>query len=317
MTSTHLVARRFLEPAALAQVGRLQLEARQPMQGSVAGKHRSPHRGSSVEFAEYRSYVPGDDLRRLDWRAYARSDRFYVKEFEADTNLRLCLVVDGSGSMRYGAQSAKRAKAPETDEAGVSKLEHASRMAALLAFLALRQGDAAGLVLASAEGNRTLPPKRKASQLGVIQDMLEVTEPTGETNLVEALHEVAERNAQRAMVVVLSDLFCEPGELNEAFQHLRFRKHDVVVFQLLERMELDFSFDRTTRFVDLEGGASLVVDPSVMARLYREALTRYRDELADVVRRANVDYHTAMLDELPQDTLTRFLLARARAKARR
>ena len=310
--STQPLARRLVHPAALQKIGSLTLESRQPMQGSVAGKHRSPHRGSSVEFAEYREYVPGDDLRRLDWRAYGRSDRFYVKEFEADTNLRLCLVVDGSGSMRYGAPDN-----PGNGDSPMSKLEYAGRMASLLAFVAIRQGDAAGLTVAAARGNRHLPPKRRPSHLGVLQDALEDVEAKGDTNLVQSLHEVAERTRQRALVVVLSDLFSDPEELGRAFQHLRHRKHDVVAFHLLERRELEFQFDRTTRFVDLEGGAAIIADPSVMARHYRTALEQYQSGLADAVRRANVDYHRALLDVPPEDVLAQFLLARMAGKKRR
>ncbi len=297
----------LVDPTALAKIGRLSLESRQAMMGSVAGKHKSPHRGSSVEFAEYREYMPGDDLRRLDWRAYGRSDRFYIKEFEADTNLRLCMIVDASGSMKYGADS----------EAGRTKFEYASRMAALLGFVAVKQGDAAGLTIASATEETYLPPKRRASHVGLLQDALRGREPKGETNLVKALHDIAERNRQRAMVVIFSDLFCDPEELGDCFQHLRFRKHDTIAFHLLERREIDFNFDKTTRFVDLEGGAPVVADPSTVGRQYRMALERYQTDLADVVRKADVDYHLAMLDEAPEDVLARFLVGRSQGKGRR
>ena len=297
----------LLDPTALVKVGRLSLESRQAMQGSVAGKHKSPNRGSSVEFAEYREYMPGDDLRRMDWRAYGRSDRFYIKEFEADTNLRLCMLVDGSGSMEYGAES----------ESGLSKFHYASRMAALLGFVAVRQGDAAGLTI-TAEGDEThLPPRRRPSHLSLIQDALRAARPKGETNLVQALHDMAERNRQRAMVVVFSDLFCDPNALGDCFQHLRFRKHDAIAFHLLERREIDFKFDRTTRFEDLEGGAPLVADPSTIGSQYRAALERYQSELADVVSTSGVDYHVAMLDEAPEDVLARFLVGRSQGKGRR
>lgn len=310
--STEHAKRRLLDPDALAGLGSMPLVSRQAMQGGVAGKHKSPHRGSSVEFAEYREYMPGDDLRRLDWRAYGRSDRFYVKEFEADTNLRLLLVVDASGSMRYGATSNSG-----NGDSTYSKFEYASRMAAMLAYVALKQGDAAGLTIASPDADRHLPPRRRASHLTQLEDMLTETEPVGETSIVRALHEVAERSRQRAMVVVFSDLFAEPDELADCFAHLRFRKHDAVAFHLLERRELDFEFDRTTRFVDLEGGAPIVTDPSTVARQYQSALDDYFRSLMDGVRKANVDYHQTLLDVAPEESLTRFLISRQQRRTSR
>jgi uncharacterized protein (DUF58 family) len=303
---------RLLEPAALLKLGRMTLESRQPMVGSVSGKHASPHRGSSLEFAEYREYMPGDDLRRLDWRAYGRSDRFYIKEFEADTNLRLYLVVDGSGSMRYG--SAKNKGNGETD---LSKFEYASRMAALLGYVALQQGEAAGLTLVRAGGIEELPPRRKPSHLSLIQDSLEGHKPAGEVDLAACLHDVAEGTRQRAMVVIFSDLFTDPEELTAAFQHLKFRKHDTIVFHVLEARELAFDFERTTRFVDLEGGAPVVAEPATMGRQYRAALELYLESLADGVRKSDVDYHRAMLEEAPEEVLGRFLLARMQGKKKR
>lgn len=302
-------ARKLLEPEALAKIGRLTLESRQPMQGSVAGKHKSPHRGSSVEFAEYREYLPGDDLRRLDWRAYGRSDRFYIKEFEAETNLRLVMVVDSSGSMRYG-----HAKNKGNGSSKLSKLEFASRMAALLGFVAIRQGDAAGLAVASGKGVTHLAPKRRPSHLALLQDKLEALEPSGGTTLEEVLHEVAERTRQRAMIVIFSDFFLDPEKLNGCFQHLRFRKHDVVAFHLLERRELEFDFQSTTRFVDLEGGASYIAEPAHLAKHYAKALADYLEGLADAVRKADVDYHRALLESTPEDVLAEFLLPRMQGR---
>jgi len=306
---------RLVEPAAIAKLGRMTLESRQPMVGSVSGKHASPHRGSSLEFAEYREYVPGDDLRRLDWRAYGRSDRFYIKEFEADTNLRVCLVVDGSGSMRYGGPGTKGHSAEHG--ARLSKYDFACRMAALFGYVAIQQGEAAGLSLVTQDGVNELPPRRRPSHLGLIQDALEGHSPAGETDLAARLHDLAESTRQRAMVVIISDLFTDPGELTAAFQHLKFRKHDTIVFQLLEKRELDFDFERTTRFVDLEGGAPIVAEPATMGRQYRAALAAYFEELHSGVLKSDVDYHRAMIEEAPEDILGRFLLARMQGKKRR
>ncbi|MEM8736205.1 MAG: DUF58 domain-containing protein, partial [Planctomycetota bacterium] len=183
--STERKERKVVDPALLAQLGGLPLLARKAMLGNVSGRHSSPHRGASVEFAEYRKYVPGDDLRRLDWRAYGRSDRFYIKEFEADTNLRMMLVLDTSGSMDFGS-------------AGLTKLEYAHRIAASLAYLAIQQGDAVGLATVAAGILQNLPPKRNPSHLTTLYDTLENSDPQGETGIVEVLHELAETTRQRA-----------------------------------------------------------------------------------------------------------------------
>lgn len=310
----------LLLPEDLDRIGRLELEARRPMTGSVTGKHKSPHRGTSIEFAEYREYVPGDDLRRLDWRVYGRTDRYFVKEFEADTNLRLFLVVDGSGSMRYRAPKDPKRKAAAPGD-GPTKFELASRIAALLAYVALRQGDAVGLTLAADREGRSgpthVPAHRRPSHYTALERTLLAAAPLGPTRLAEALHELAERAPQRAQVVVLSDLFVPLPPLERALQHLRFEKHDVALLQVLDRRELEFDFDRTTRFVDLEGGAPLVVEPALLGARYRAALEQHRLGLSGLVDRAAVELHTTLLDAPASDVVTRFLLARASRRGRR
>ena len=288
----------FIEPRVIARLKALPLHSRLPMLGSVTGMHRSPHRGSSLEFAEYRKYVPGDDTRRLDWRAYGRSDRYYIKEFEADTNLRLCLIVDTSGSMNFA-------------NGGQSKLEFARRLAGALAYLAAQQGDAIGLYCAGKKFQTQISPKRSGAHLRVILDELGSAEAAGETGLVAALHEAAERIRQRALIVIISDLFVETKELGSAFQHLRFRKHDAVVFHLLEQSEINFEFDRPMRFLDLEGGAPVLADPSIVANDYRKAVQQYLSDLKSVMRDANVDYQRLSLDQHYGDVLAKFLLSRA------
>ena len=288
----------FIEHRVIARLKALPFHSRLPMLGSVAGMHRSPHRGSSLEFAEYRKYVPGDDTRRLDWRAYGRSDRYYIKEFEADTNLRLCLIVDTSGSMNYA-------------NGGQSKLEFARRIAGTLAYLAAQQGDAIGLYCAGEKFRTQIAPKRNAAHLQVVLDELGKADATGATGLANALHEAAERIRQRALVVVISDLFVETKELSDAFQHLRFRKHDTVVFHLLEQSEIDFEFDRPIRFLDLEGGSPVLADPSIVANDYRKAVSAYLSELKSIMRDAAVDYQRLSLDQHYGDVLAKFLLERA------
>ena len=297
-------ARSFLDTSALSRLAAVPLFARRAMQGNVSGRHASPHRGSSVEFAEYRRYMPGDDLRRLDWRAYGRSDRYYVKEFEADTNLRLCLVVDTSGSMDYGS-------------AGTTKIEYARKLAAALGHLALSQGDAVGLSLVADGLIRNIPPRRNPAHLSGIFDALEEAKPKGKTQLAPILHELAETVRQRALMVILSDFFIEPEILRGCFQHLRFRKHDVAAFHLLDPKEIGFDFRRPTRFLDLEGGPAIFAEPNEIAERYKKALGTYLEDLRAAVLESAVDYRRVGLDEDYEKVLMGFLADRARTKGAR
>ncbi|MBD3673314.1 MAG: DUF58 domain-containing protein [Planctomycetaceae bacterium] len=296
--------RSFLDPQAVARLSAIPLFSRRAMVGSVSGIHASPHRGSSVEFAEYRRYVPGDDLRRLDWRAYGRSDRYYVKEFEADTNLRCCLILDTSGSMNFGSSELK-------------KIEYARRLLGSLAHIAVRQGDAVGITCVAEKIVTTIPPRRTPSHLRGVFDILEHAEPKGDTRLVERLHELAETIAQRALVVIASDLFVPPAELKEAFEHLRFRKHDVAVFHLFDPLEISFDFQRPMRFLDMEGGPSIFAEPTEIADRYHTALNDYLTEMKDVVLGAAVDYHRVGLDDDYELVLRNFLSTRTRMKGSR
>ncbi len=293
----------FLDSKVLSRLMALPLNARQAMIGGVSGRHRSPVRGSSIEFAQYRKYVPGDDTRRLDWRTWGRTDRFYIKEFEADTNLRLALIVDASGSMAYGPKDATR-------------LDFCRRLGGTMGYLAAHQGDAVGLWGVGKDHRQKIPAKRGASHLRLVLDQLAQLEPKGETTILESLHEAAEQISQRALVVVASDFFVEPAQLKHALEHLRFRKHDVALFHVLDQVEIDFDFDRPARFVDMEGGETLMADPSLIARRYRDAVKQYLAEMDDVICATGADYHRVMLKEPYEDVLARFLLARLQRKGR-
>ena len=296
--------RSFLDAQVLSRLAGIPLFARRPMQGNVSGRHASPHRGSSVEFAEYRKYVPGDDLRRLDWRAYGRSDRFYVKEFEADTNLRCCFVLDTSGSMNFGST-------------GITKIEYARRIAGTLGYLASQQGDAVGLACVAQGIVQNLPPKRNAAHLRLVLDLLENAKPKGETQLAEVLHELAETIRQRALIIILSDLFIEPELLRSCFQHLRFRHHDAAIFHLLDPLELNFQFRRPMRFLDMEGGPAIFAEPNDIADRYDKALQEYLAKLKQVVLESAIDYQRVQIDESYEQALVRFLIGRAQAKGMR
>jgi uncharacterized protein (DUF58 family) len=297
-------SRSFLDPRAIARLAAVPLCARWPMLGSVSGRHSSPHRGASVEFAEYRKYVPGDDLRRLDWRAYGRSDRFYLKEFEADTNLRCCIVLDTSGSMDFGS-------------AGTTKIQYARKLAGALSYLAVQQGDAVGLYCVAGGLVKNIPPRRNPAHLMHVFDILEHARPAGHTQLAPVLHELAETVDERALIVIISDLFVEPAELRRCFDHLRFRKHDVTAFHLLDPRELRFDFHRPMRFLDMEGGPSIFAEPNDIADRYHKAIGTYLNDLRTLTLELAIDYHRVSLDEDYEKVLMRFLVGRTRMRGLR
>ncbi|MDA8975617.1 DUF58 domain-containing protein [Akkermansiaceae bacterium] len=293
----------FLDTDVLARLKAIPMESRFPMIGNVAGRHRSPHRGSSVEFAEYRKYVPGDDTRRLDWKAYARSDRYYIKEFEADTNLRAYFVVDSSGSMGFSSGE------------NPSKMEFARRIAATLSYLIVNQGDSAGLSCCNEKLHLEIPPSRRPAQLQHIFESLASVEPKGETGLIEALHTVAEKIQQRALVIVLSDFFVKSDELAAALQHLRFRKHDIAMFHLLDPQEVAFHFERPHRFVDLEDGTAVVAEPNLIVDEYHAALNEFLEATEKSSYDVNADYQLLQTDANIEEVVSNFVTARLTKKS--
>jgi uncharacterized protein (DUF58 family) len=297
-SSSHL-----LDPAVLNRLMAQPLMSRLPMEGTISGHHRSPHRGSSVEFAEYRNYVPGDDIRRLDWRVFGRTDRFYLKEFEAETNLRCYMVLDASGSMSFNYKNG-------------SRLDYARKLIATLGYLVIHQGDAAGLICARQEKDIEIPPRRTPTHIQLITDTLVSTEARGETNLPAALHDLAEKVRPRALVCVFSDLFHDPEELLSAFQHLRFRKHDLAIFHLLDPVEVNFEFDRPVRFVDLESSGSIVTEPALIRDNYLAELQRFLERIQAGCREFKADYRRIMLDQPYDRVLADFLVERAQMAAR-
>jgi uncharacterized protein (DUF58 family) len=289
--------REFLDPAVLGRLSRLTVVPRGPVSGTVSGLHKSVLRGASVEFAEYRKYVPGDEIRYLDWRVYARTDRFYLKEFEAETNLRAHLVLDTSGSMGFSAAHGTR-------------LDYARRLAATLAYVLVRQGDAVGLTTFAERRHHDLAPRHTPSHLRNIFDALAEVRAAGESRIVEQIHDLAERIRGRSLVILFSDLFADPEPLVDCLQHLRFRKHDVVVFHLLDRQEVDFAFDRPIRFVDLETPYTQTTDPVIVREGYTRALARHLEVLQRGCREFRVDYQRVVTDADYEKVLAAFMLQR-------
>jgi uncharacterized protein (DUF58 family) len=292
----------LLDPQVLSRLMAQPLMSRFPMEGTISGQHKSPHRGSSVEFAEYRNYVPGDDIRRLDWRVFGRTDRFYLKEFEAETNLRCYMVIDASGSMAFSGETG-------------SKLEFARKLAATLAYLVIHQGDAAGLLCAGPKNTTEIPPRRTPAHLQLITETLLGLEARGETNLGPMLHDLAEKIRPRALIVVISDLFHDPEELLGALQHLRFKKHDIAVFHLLDEAEVKFEFDRPIRFVDLESSGSLVTEPALIRDQYLAELNAFLHRMQTGCREFKADYRRVITNQGYERVLADFLVERAQFAA--
>lgn len=287
----------FIDHEVIARLGAIPIEARQPMLGNASGRHRSPLRGSSVEFAEYRKYVQGDDTRRLDWKAYARSDRYYIKEFEADTNLRAYMFIDTSGSMDFSFENE-------------TKIEYARKLAGAISYLSIDQGDSAGLSLCNESTHLEIPPRRKASHLQNIFKNLAEIEPKGQTGLTQGLHDIAEKITSRAMIVVVSDFFCDLEELKSSLQHLLHKKHDVTLFHLMDPQEIDFDFERPHRFVDMEDNTSIVAEPNMIKEEYREAVKEFLVEIEATAHDANAAYRLIRTSENYEDVLSEFLLDR-------
>ena len=288
----------LIDPDVLAKLSRLSLKARGVVEGSFSGMHKSPHRGSSVEFSQYRKYVAGDDISNLDWHVYAKSDRFYIKEFEADTNLRCHLVIDCSGSMGFKSEN------------GMSKLDYALKSAATLAQILIQQGDAVGLQCFSNGLLHDIPAKSSARHLGNIFSILHNATPKGETHIIDVLHNLAEKIRRRAMVIIFSDLFTEIEPLLDCFQHMKFRKHDLAVFHLISEKEKKFEFDRSIRFVDMESPMSIITEPALIRKDYLRELHNYLTRIKEGCREFYVDYRYVEIEKPYDDVLAEFMLER-------
>jgi uncharacterized protein (DUF58 family) len=247
---------RFLAPELLARITSLELLARTVVEGFISGLHRSPFTGFSTEFAEYRQYLPGDDLRYLDWKLLGRTDRYYIKKYRADTNVQCHIVVDASASMRYTTT-------------GVSKLQYAQFVGGALAYLANKQQDAVGLIAFDEAVRTHVPAQSRTGHLRTVFGRLQQLEAGKETNLSKMLHEAAERITRRSIIVILSDFYDEPDDIINALQHLRFKGNDTIVFQILDKNELDFEFTEPVLLEDAETNEQLHVMPDVLGDGYR------------------------------------------------
>lgn len=287
----------LLDAVTIAKLAGVKVRARAVMEGVLSGLHKSPHQGQSVEFAEHKEYAPGDELRHLDWKAYAKFDRFYVKRFEHETDLRAVLVVDASGSMGYRSGT-------------LSKLEVATTLAGALSYLLVRQQDAAGLSVLGGNGWSDIPPRSAAGHLMALLEALEQLEPKGSTQLHDAADHLAERLPRRAMVVVFSDLFDDAPDALRRLLQLRARKHDVAIFQILDPAELEFPFDDPTLFLSMEDDRRLEVNAREIRESYLEEVGNFLAQTKALCAEADVDYQLVRTDEPLDAVLLQFLSRR-------
>ncbi len=294
----------LLSPDLLARLATLKLRARAVAEGVLTGLHRSPHHGQSVEFAEHKEYTPGDELRHIDWKAYGKTDKYYVKRFEQETNLRAWLVVDASGSMGYRGPAA-----------AMSKLEYASTLAAALAYLLVRQQDAAGLVAVGAEVVRSVAPRAAASHLAALEETLERLVPAGPTRLDAAVDHVVEAAGRRSQVLVFSDLLDAGEGAIRRLARLRKRKHEVAVFHLLDPAELEFPFQDPTLFLSMEDDRRLEAHGREVRKGYLEVLGRWLEATRREAAEADVDYVLCRTDRPFDEVLLPFLARRERHAA--
>jgi len=293
---------RFLDPAVIARLGSMELKARTVVEGFLSGLHRSPYKGFSVEFAEYRQYLPGDDLSTLDWKVFARSDRHYVKKFEEETNLDCHVLLDVSASMAYRGGAA------------MTKVEYGSVLAASLAYLMHRQRDATGLIEFDDRIRGRLPASARPGHLHAILLALDKVAPGAKSDVGRPLHQLAEALGKRSLVVLISDLLDDPDNIVRGLKHLRFRGTDVIVFQVLDPHEIQFPFRGAARFTDVESDDVVTADPDRVRESYLEAMASLRARYEKELRGAGIDFLSLDTSKPLDFALLAYLDTRAKRK---
>ena len=272
------ISKKYLDPEVLARLSRLDIKARLVVEGFMSGLHSSPYKGFSQEFADYRQYMPGDEPKRIDWKVYGRNDRFYIKEYQEETNLRCYILLDKSGSMGFGEK--------------ISKLEYAKYLSASLAYMLLKQKDSVGIATFDKKIEKIIPPSVKKSNFIEILKIIDKAHPSGETSLSNMLYQLAQKTRKRGLIILISDLLDEPLLVIKALRSFRYRKHEILVFHIVDIKEYEFSFDKTALFHDLEDGSEMVIEPSMIRASYqkkfKDLLQLYRQQLLE----SHIDYET-------------------------
>ena len=271
---------RYLDPAALAKIGNLELIAKFVVEGFISGLHKSPYHGFSVEFAQYRQYMPGDDIKHLDWKAYGRTNRYYIKQFEEETNLNCYLLLDTSESMTYGSGE-------------LTKLQYGSYLIASIAYFMAKQRDAVGFAYFDETLHEYLPARSSPAHLHSILLTLERIQTNKLTQMGQPIHQIAERLTKRGLVILVSDLYeDDPDTVVNALEHLRYDGHEVIVFHVLDNQELEFAFDRVARFVDAETDEEVIATPQAIRQSYLSHLHDFINHYKLELSRSDIDYNT-------------------------
>jgi uncharacterized protein (DUF58 family) len=287
-----------LDPTVIAKLSSISLKARYIVEGTIAGLHKSPYHGFSVEFSEHREYVEGDEIRHIDWKLYGKSDKYYVKQFEEESNLRCYLLLDSSNSMGYSSDGK------------MTKLEYGSYVAASLAYLMVKQGDAVGFMTFNEDIADFVPPRSTLSHIKVIHDKLENLKPSKKTNISKALTDLAKNIKRRGLIIVISDLFDDPKQVLDSLKHFRYRKHEVVVLHILDKAELEFPFSDFILFEDMESDLKVMADSKVIRNEYLSRIRAFIDELRDNCRKNRIDYALFNTSTPLDVTLATYLLRR-------
>ena len=296
--------RRHLDPATLTKVSGLEIRARQIVEGLLTGSHRSPYMGSSVEFAQHRQYAAGDDTRRVDWRVFGRTDRVFIKQFEEETNLPIVLIVDASESMAFGSPR-------EGDR--WTKYDHATSLAATLAYLAHKQQDAVGLAVFDRALAKFLPPSNSGAQWRSIVEELARVPRVEKTDTGKVIDVITEQISRRSLVIVVSDFFDDLASIQRGLKHLRHRKHEVIALQVLDHQEIEFQFEDVTLFKGMESLGDLLIEPTALRHAYVEQMAAATEALSGACRRLGVEYHRLDSND-PLDVQLRTILAARGAK---
>ena len=289
--------RKYLHPEVAAKLGNMSLRARLVVEGYIIGLHKSPYHGFSVEFAEHRAYGPGDEIRHIDWKLYGKTDRYYVKQYEEETNLRSYLIMDISKSMTYRSKS-------------ISKLEYASYLTAALSYLMLNQKDGIGLILFDKKIQSFIPPRSTSSHLNTIFSQLDQINPGEDTQLGNVLHEMADRIKKRGLVILISDLFDDFDAIIGGLKHFRYNKQEVIVFHILDRQELNFNFNTRTRFKDMETGELVTTEPWQIRNSYKDLMLEFQDKYRKQCRKRLIDYIPLFTDQDLDIALSQYLRKR-------
>ena len=303
MTQAAMDYRRYLDPRTLARISSLDLRARLIVEGLMTGMHRSPYQGASVEFAQHRQYVAGDDIRRVDWKVLGKTDRVYLKQYLEETNLQLILIVDASESMGFGTV--------EAEGATWTKYDHATAIAASLAYMAIQQQDSVGLAIFDQALTRYFKPSNSPAQWKLVINELQQVPRWNKTSTGRILDQLAEKLNHRSLIVLLSDLFDDPASLQKGLRHLRHKKHEMMVLQILDPQEIEFPFEDVTLFKGLEEAGELLTEPRALREGYLEQLQTFTEEVKRMCRSMHIDFDRFSSGESLDVALSQFLATRA------